>query len=62
MSLKEQIESLFEQKTDTLDRGAALQAFNEFKFFLNQGDIRAAVKSGGDGNVEGWIVNSWVKK
>ncbi|HTY35617.1 MAG TPA: 2,3,4,5-tetrahydropyridine-2,6-dicarboxylate N-succinyltransferase [Bacteroidota bacterium] len=62
MSLREQIESLFEQKTDILDRGAALQAFGEFKFFLNQGDIRAAVKSGADGNVEGWIVNSWVKK
>ena len=62
MSLKDQIEKYFEQKVDSLDREAALQAFNELKFFLNQGDLRAANKSTQDGNIEGWIVNPWVKK
>ena len=62
MSLRDQIEKYFEQKVDSLDREAALQAFSELKFFLNQGDLRAANKSTQDGNIEGWIVNTWVKK
>jgi 2,3,4,5-tetrahydropyridine-2,6-dicarboxylate N-succinyltransferase len=62
MALKDQIERFFEQGPDTLDREAALQAFNELKFFLNQGDIRAAGRSKEEGHVEGWVVNSWVKK
>lgn len=62
MTLKDQIENCFGQKIDSLDREAAMKAFNELKFFLNNGEIRAAKRSGEEGNVEGWIVNSWVKK
>jgi len=62
MTLKEQIEDFFNQDSGSLDRDAALRTFNEFKFFLNHGEIRAADRSTEDGNVEGWRVNSWVKK
>jgi 2,3,4,5-tetrahydropyridine-2-carboxylate N-succinyltransferase len=40
-----------------VNHARALQAFSEFKFFLNRGEIRAAEKSGGT-----WKVNLWVKK
>jgi 2,3,4,5-tetrahydropyridine-2-carboxylate N-succinyltransferase len=62
MTLKEQIETSFNQDPASVNRDAALQAFNELKFFLNQGDLRAANPSGETGNIEGWIVNGWVKK
>jgi 2,3,4,5-tetrahydropyridine-2-carboxylate N-succinyltransferase len=62
MTLKDQIEEFFGQKVESLDRDAATRAFNELKFFLNNGEIRAAKRSVEDGSVEGWIVNSWVKK
>jgi 2,3,4,5-tetrahydropyridine-2-carboxylate N-succinyltransferase len=62
MTLKEQIEGFFDADAASLDREAALRAFNELKFFLNHGEIRAAHRSTEDGNVEGWIVESWVKK
>ncbi|TSA14534.1 2,3,4,5-tetrahydropyridine-2,6-dicarboxylate N-succinyltransferase [bacterium] len=62
MTLKEQIEDFFNQDSGSLDRDAALRTFNEFKFFLNHGEIRAADRSTEHGNVEGWSVNSWVKK
>jgi len=62
MTLKEQIEDFFNQDSESLDRDAALRTFNEFKFFLNHGEIRAADRSTEDGNVDGWSVNSWVKK
>ena len=44
MSLQTDIEQLFEQDIATLDRSFAFKAFNEFKFFLNHGEIRAAEK------------------
>ncbi|MCX6134633.1 MAG: 2,3,4,5-tetrahydropyridine-2,6-dicarboxylate N-succinyltransferase [Ignavibacteriales bacterium] len=62
MALKDQIEGFFSQNIDSLDRDAALKAFNELKFFLNQGEIRAAGRSGEEGNIDGWVLNSWVKK
>jgi 2,3,4,5-tetrahydropyridine-2-carboxylate N-succinyltransferase len=62
MTLKDQIESFYAADSASLDREAALRAFNELKFFLNHGEIRAANRSTEDGNVEGWAVQSWVKK
>jgi 2,3,4,5-tetrahydropyridine-2,6-dicarboxylate N-succinyltransferase len=62
MTLKERIEYFFSQENDIIDRQSALKTFNEFKFFLNFGDIRAVTPSSIDGNHGGWIVNDWVKK
>jgi 2,3,4,5-tetrahydropyridine-2-carboxylate N-succinyltransferase len=62
MALKEQIESYFSQDVATLDRDAALRAFHDLKFFLNDGEVRAANPSTDKGSIEGWIVNTWVKK
>ena len=62
MTLKEHIELFYDQDPASLDREAALRSFNELKFFLNQGEVRAATKSAEQGNEEGWTVNSWVKK
>jgi 2,3,4,5-tetrahydropyridine-2-carboxylate N-succinyltransferase len=62
MALKEQIESYFNQDVATVDRDAALRAFRDLKFFLNDGEVRAANPSTARGSIEGWIVNSWVKK
>jgi 2,3,4,5-tetrahydropyridine-2,6-dicarboxylate N-succinyltransferase len=62
MILKERIELFFTQDIDTIDRLSALQTFNELKFFLNIGDIRAAVPSSAKGSYGGWSVNDWVKK
>ncbi len=62
MMLHDRIEQLFAQPPDKLDRPAALQAFNELRFFLNNGEVRAAVPSAAVGNVAGWIVNPWVKQ
>ncbi|HLE32792.1 MAG TPA: 2,3,4,5-tetrahydropyridine-2,6-dicarboxylate N-succinyltransferase [Bacteroidota bacterium] len=60
MALKDQIELYFNQETKTLDRTAALRVFNELKFFLNSGEVRAASKS--PKSKSGWTVNDWVKK
>jgi 2,3,4,5-tetrahydropyridine-2,6-dicarboxylate N-succinyltransferase len=57
MSLQSDIEELFTQDAAQRDRARALKAFNEFKFFLNRGDVRAASKVG-----DRWVVNQWVKK
>jgi len=57
MSLSVEIEHLYATDTKGLDRGRALQVFNEFKFFLNRGDIRAAERTS-----DGWKVNLWVKQ
>ena len=62
MTLKERIESLYAQDSAAINRSSALKTFNELKFFLNVGDIRAAVPSSAEGNLGGWIVNDWVKK
>jgi 2,3,4,5-tetrahydropyridine-2-carboxylate N-succinyltransferase len=60
MGLREHIEQLYEQDIKTIDRSAALRIFNEFKFFLNGGDVRAAQRS--KESKSGWAVNGWVKK
>lgn len=57
MSLQTDIEQLFDQEIAAVNRAVALKAFNEFKFFLNRGEIRAATKVNGE-----WRVNHWVKK
>ncbi|MBM2840987.1 MAG: 2,3,4,5-tetrahydropyridine-2,6-dicarboxylate N-succinyltransferase [Bacteroidetes bacterium] len=57
MSLQTEIEQLFDQDTAAYDRASALKTFNEFKFFLNRGEIRAAEKIKDE-----WRVNHWVKK
>lgn len=60
MPFKENIEQYYSQDSKTIDRNAALRAFNELKFFLNGGEIRAAQRS--NESESGWIVNEWVKK
>ena len=62
MILKERIELYFPQDLDKIDHKAAFQAFNELKFFLNNGEIRSASPSSEEGNIGGWMVNDWVKK
>jgi 2,3,4,5-tetrahydropyridine-2,6-dicarboxylate N-succinyltransferase len=62
MTLKEQIEHFFTQGAESLDQHAALHAFNDLKFFLNHGEVRAATRSTAPESVEGWVVNDWVKK
>ena len=62
MTLKEQIEHFYAQKPRSFNRDAALRAFNELKFFLNQGEIRAANRSTEKKSMGGWLVNDWVKK
>ena len=57
MELKQSIERLYDQDPGSLERQGGLQLFNEFKFFLNRGEIRAAEKLG-----DGWRVHAWVKK
>jgi len=62
MILKERIELFFPQDLDKIDKPAALQTFNELKFFLNVGDVRAASPSSAEADLGGWIVHEWVKK
>jgi 2,3,4,5-tetrahydropyridine-2-carboxylate N-succinyltransferase len=62
MTLREQIEHFYGQDPGALQRDDALRVFNEFKFFLNQGEVRAAERSSDEGSKEGWTVNAWVKK
>jgi 2,3,4,5-tetrahydropyridine-2-carboxylate N-succinyltransferase len=57
MSLQNDIEQVFDEEIDGDRRPFATQIFNDFKFFLNRGEIRAAEKIG-----EEWKVNQWVKK
>ncbi len=61
-ALKDQIETFFAQETKSLDRAAALRAFNELKFFLNGGEVRAAQPAPQSNHPGGWLVNEWVKK
>jgi len=60
MTLKDQIELHYAQDVKTIDKPSALRAFNELKFFLNGGEVRAANRSSEAKN--GWIVHGWVKK
>jgi len=55
MSLIREVERYYEELPPGDPR--ALQVFNEFKFFLNRGEIRAAEFIG-----ERWIAHAWVKK
>lgn len=57
MLLRDKIESFYVKDPVSLDRKEALQAFNELKFFINHGEIRAASPT-----QNGWKVNEWVKK
>lgn len=57
MTLKNDIERLYEQKLDGADIDRALKVFSKFKFFLNKGEVRAAERINGE-----WKVNDWVKK
>jgi 2,3,4,5-tetrahydropyridine-2-carboxylate N-succinyltransferase len=56
MSLEQQIEELHDKDLAGAVRERALQVFNEFIFFLNRGEIRAAEKVRGE-----WTVHAWVK-
>jgi 2,3,4,5-tetrahydropyridine-2-carboxylate N-succinyltransferase len=62
MILKERIELYYPQDINKIDRHEAVQTFNEFKFFLNNGEIRAASPSIDKENKSGWIINDWVMK
>jgi 2,3,4,5-tetrahydropyridine-2,6-dicarboxylate N-succinyltransferase len=57
MNLQEKIEHYFNLPLEELSREEAEKTFNDFKFFLNRGDIRAAEPALGR-----WKVNTWVKK
>jgi 2,3,4,5-tetrahydropyridine-2-carboxylate N-succinyltransferase len=57
MNLQTKIEKYYEQPLDRLDRDEAVKTFNDLKFFLNRGEIRAAEPDGTK-----WKVNPWVKK
>jgi 2,3,4,5-tetrahydropyridine-2-carboxylate N-succinyltransferase len=57
MALRDQIDLFYNKDGKTLDRSSALRVFNELKFFLNAGEVRAANRT-----TSGWIVNDWVKK
>jgi len=57
MSLIREVEQYYDSPGAPEGDPRALQVFNEFKFFLNRGEIRAAEQVGGR-----WIVHPWVKK
>jgi 2,3,4,5-tetrahydropyridine-2-carboxylate N-succinyltransferase len=57
MSLIREVERLYDASPFPTGDPRALQVFNEFKFFLNRGEIRAAEPIG-----DRWIVHPWVKK
>ena len=62
MTLKDRIEDFSGRNLSSADRPEALKAFNELKFFLNDGDLRAAQPSNASGNHGGWILHEWIKK
>lgn len=57
MTIRNDIERLYDQKLTGADADRALKVFSKFKFFLNKGEIRAAENMNG-----AWRVNDWVKK
>ncbi len=59
MSLKQQIETLFDQKPATYSEEHQ-QLFDHFRDLLNRGVIRSAERD--PSQPTGWRVNSWVKK
>jgi 2,3,4,5-tetrahydropyridine-2,6-dicarboxylate N-succinyltransferase len=62
MILRDRIELFFPQDISKVDHPQALQTFNELKFFLNNGEVRAASPVQDTNNAIGWVVNEWVKK
>jgi 2,3,4,5-tetrahydropyridine-2-carboxylate N-succinyltransferase len=62
MILRDHIEQFFAEGDHISDRTAAQQAFNELRFFLNNGELRAASPGTGPNSCAGWAVNEWVKK
>jgi 2,3,4,5-tetrahydropyridine-2,6-dicarboxylate N-succinyltransferase len=62
MILKDRIELFYPQDIAKIDHQEAVQTFNEFKFFLNNGEIRTASPSTNHNTPSGWLVNEWVKK
>lgn len=60
MTLKNRIERFYDEKPETLDVSDALRNFNELKFFINKGELRAAVPS--KESPTGWRAEQWVKK
>jgi 2,3,4,5-tetrahydropyridine-2-carboxylate N-succinyltransferase len=61
-TLEKRIEFYYSQEGSSLDRPQALKAFEELKFFLNAGEIRAASPDRSPDTPTGWRVNTWVKK
>ncbi len=57
MTLRNDIERLFDRQLSGADIDRALKVFAKFKFFLNRGEVRAAQRVNGK-----WSVNEWVKK
>lgn len=57
MTLQQEIEDVYGQDLTGAHRARALQIYNEFMFFLDRGEVRAAEKAGGE-----WKLNRWVKK
>ena len=57
MTLQQEIDDVYGQDLTGMHRARALQIFNEFIFFLNRGEVRAAENVHGE-----WKVNHWVKK
>jgi len=57
MLLQQDIEHFYEMDHAVVDHSAALRAFNDLKFYLNRGEVRAAEPVNGS-----WRVNHWVKK
>ncbi|MCU0411969.1 MAG: 2,3,4,5-tetrahydropyridine-2,6-dicarboxylate N-succinyltransferase [Bacteroidetes bacterium] len=62
MILKESIEHFYAQGSSLRDKAGAQQAVHELRFFLNNGEVRAAFPSKGHDELGGWAVNEWVKK
>lgn len=61
-SLRQRIEDLYGAGEPDQDRRTVLRTFNEFKFFLNNGSIRAARPVAGSESQSGWVAEDWVKK
>jgi len=60
MTLRNRIERLFDQPSREINQDEALRNFNEFKFFINKGELRAALPH--PGSPTGWRVEQWIKK
>jgi 2,3,4,5-tetrahydropyridine-2-carboxylate N-succinyltransferase len=61
-TLRERIEEFYSLVPEELDRQVAMRTFNEFKFFLNNGSVRAARPAEVAESPTGWMVEEWVKQ